>query len=856
MSERLKQLIENKGNNYILPFFWMHGEDEDTLRLYVKKIYDCGIRAFCVESRPHPDFVGKKWWQDMDVLIDEAKKLDMKIWILDDSHFPTGPAAGHAVTCEPENKKTVLGYRWIDVCGPLCGSSFIPPYEVEIDKIKHIIARRIDSNHETVDISDKFVSGRLYFNVPEGIWRIYYYYINSNCIHKEHINHLREGGARVLIDAVYQPHYLRYKDEFGKTIAGFFSDEPGFYSCEENFDSYERKLGDEHFSLSWDKDMADWLTERIGKPICEILPALSDNNAMADTVRSKYRYEYMNLLTSRYDQCFCSVIGDWCRSHGVEYIGHIIEDNNSHSNSGLSAGHFFRGMYGQDFSGADVVLHQILPGMNDIDHAAFTGFYANSLSEGEFYSYSLYHMATSLAQIDHKKKGRTMCEIFGAYGWGEGTKLMKWMADFMLVRGINRFVPHAFSPDTFPDEDCPPHFYAHGKTPQFEGFKKLMTYMNRTAHLLDGGCHVAEIAVIYDGDNAWSGEDIMRSQKVGKILANAHIQYDIIPFDAIKSGKTDNNKLILNTQEYSVIIVPYSRYITSENEEALSRLSQSGVKVIFTEKYPEIILDTGKLFEAAAKTSYTLSTLSDIPERCKKVICPQIVINDGRNTNDLSVYVYKHIDSTVFMLVNSHPSRTVSANISLKPSGNAYEYDAYNGRLYKSCKEIPLTLSAYESKLYIVTEAEIPQLSQKPDFREKLYLNNAEWTVKTATQEEYPNFTFYEKTNKLINYNTPDYLPDFSGIIRYETELKLESPITGEIKFTGVSETVQVFINGKDIGMCIAPPYSLNVHFCSGINKIVIETRNTLYNRINDIFSRYLPIEATGITGEIIIEYN
>ena len=483
MSERLKQLIENTCPNYILPFLWLHGEDEKTLRSEVQKIRQCGITAFCVESRPHPDFVGERWWQDMDILIDEAKKNRMKIWILDDSHFPTGPAAGHAATCASENRKSVLGYRWIDVCGPLSGSSFIPPHEVDVDNLKYIIARRIDGDNETIDITKNFISGRLYFDVPDGIWRIYYYYINADCIHANHINHLREGGARVLIDAVYEPHYSRYKNEFGNTIAGFFSDEPGFYSCETGYDSYERKLGDEHFSLSWDNDMADWLTDCTGKPISEILPALSDNSAMTDIIRSNYRYEYMNILTNRYDKCFCSVLGDWCRSHGVEYMGHIIEDNNSHSNIGLSVGHFFRGMNGQDYSGADVVLHQILPGMDDIDHAAFTGFYANSLSEGEFYSYSLYHMATSLAQIDSKKKGRTMCEVFGAYGWGEGSKLMKWMADFMLVRGVNRFVPHAFSPKEFPDDDCPPHFYAHGKNPQFESFKKLMTYMTRTAHL-------------------------------------------------------------------------------------------------------------------------------------------------------------------------------------------------------------------------------------------------------------------------------------------------------------------------------------------------------------------------------------
>ena len=42
---------------------------------------------------------------------------------------------------------------------------------------------------------------------------------------------------------------------------------------------------------------------------------------------------------------------------------------------------------------------------------------------------------------------------------------MKWIADHFLVRGVNWFVPHAFSMAAFPDWDCPPHFYAHGQTP-------------------------------------------------------------------------------------------------------------------------------------------------------------------------------------------------------------------------------------------------------------------------------------------------------------------------------------------------------------------------------------------------------
>ena len=77
-------------NNYIFPFLWMRGEPEEVIREEISKIAECGIRAVCVEARPHKDFCGPGWWHDMDIVLDEAKKRDMKIWILDDKHFPTG----------------------------------------------------------------------------------------------------------------------------------------------------------------------------------------------------------------------------------------------------------------------------------------------------------------------------------------------------------------------------------------------------------------------------------------------------------------------------------------------------------------------------------------------------------------------------------------------------------------------------------------------------------------------------------------------------------------------------------------------------------------------------------------------
>ena len=106
MNKRMMDLVGGTPENYIMPFFWQHGAEESTLREYMEKIDSCGIHAVCLEARPHPDYVGPKWWQDVDVIMDEARHRGMRVWILDDSHFPTGYANG-AVRNAPERLK-----RW------------------------------------------------------------------------------------------------------------------------------------------------------------------------------------------------------------------------------------------------------------------------------------------------------------------------------------------------------------------------------------------------------------------------------------------------------------------------------------------------------------------------------------------------------------------------------------------------------------------------------------------------------------------------------------------------------------------------------------------------------------------------
>ena len=125
MYTRLTDVLEGHEDNYLLPFYWQHGNHTERIPEQVKRIYDSGCRALCLESRPHPDFCGEGWWRDVDIIMEQAKKLGMKVWVLDDDRFPTGHANGGIEKKHPELRQWVLTERHIDVLGPKRQASVI-----------------------------------------------------------------------------------------------------------------------------------------------------------------------------------------------------------------------------------------------------------------------------------------------------------------------------------------------------------------------------------------------------------------------------------------------------------------------------------------------------------------------------------------------------------------------------------------------------------------------------------------------------------------------------------------------------------------------------------------------------------
>ena len=602
MNDTIRELLKGNSGDHIFPFFWQHGEDEATLRKMMKVIHDSNCKSVCIESRPHPDFCGEKWWKDMDVILDEARKMDMKVWILDDSHFPTGFANGAVKTAPLElHRQSLLSshkkYKGKEGDITIDLTKMFPP-KLNLNNFAARSATKFMSAGAPTFYDDRILSitamdekgeltdipigntGIIRWHKPAGTYEIYVTGLSRNFgIHREYINMMSKESCRILIDTVYEKHYEHYKDDFGKTILGFFSDEPelgnGIYMTGAN------GMGDAE-DLPYSDELEEELKQRLGENWKNRLIRLwcDDHSKEAAEVR----YQYMDAVTKLVRKDFSEQIGDWCRQHGVRYIGHVIEDNNSHSKTGMSLGHYFRGLNGQDMSGIDDIGGQVLPQGEDLVIKTFFG-----VRDGEFYHFALGNLGASAAAIEPSKKGNAMCEIFGNYGWSEGLRLEKYLADHFMVRGINHFVPHAFTGKDFPDPDCPPHFYAMGHNPEYRHFGKIVEYMNRICSLISGGHRDSKVAILYNAEFEWMGES-MPVQKPLRKLYESQILADTIPMDCFLETEryhTEwNDVLKVNEQRYEVLIVPYAEYIRKQIADIFDQLT---IPVLYVDRLPSIV---------------------------------------------------------------------------------------------------------------------------------------------------------------------------------------------------------------------------------------------------------------------------
>ncbi len=506
------------------PLFWLHGEDtKERLEMYVGKVAEGGNGAFTTESRPHNDWLGPNWFRDVGICLDAAKKHGLKLWIFDEKWWPSQSVAGKV---PPRYAAKQLDAVAVEVEGP---SSYKAEGFAGERYVATVAGRVVGDGAieggSLVDLASSIQNGNLTWPVPAGRWKI------MKFTHKQAPGLGQGGGKELSVDGaskdcvdwflqtVYQPHYEHFKADFGKTIQGFFYDEPetrGDWGTALNGVLAEHK--------------ADWKKAYVAYKF----RLSGDEQAAA-------RYQYLEARAEAWGRTMYGGITKWCQDRGVKSIGHFMEHAGMYMLPDFCAGDLMRVQKYSSMGGIDAVFSQFKPGQRAAYDAP---------------CWQTPKLGSSITHAYGKPDDVAMVEIFGARGQDLTYPEMKWWADHMHVCGVNFLIPHSFNPRAPHDTDCPPYFYNGGFEPRFPLYRVFADYTSRLSVMLTGGRHVAPVALLSFGQSPHVGKGVAPDQ-LSESLQDGLYDCDWLPYEVFENDmKVTGKELKLRDESYKVLVVP------------------------------------------------------------------------------------------------------------------------------------------------------------------------------------------------------------------------------------------------------------------------------------------------------------
>ena len=649
--ERRFTTLPMEARRLIGPLLWLHGdESRKQLETEIAKIAEGGNGCFTAESRPHSEWLDDKWYRDLAICLKAAKKHDLKMWIFDERWWPSQTVAGKV----PEKYAAKrLAAETQDVEGPLRhqAGGFSGGDHVAAVAGKLTDDGSVDAS-TLIDLAPSIRNGRLSVNLPAGKWRIFrFHHVLAPRLGQG--NQLSVDGASKdcvdwFIRTVYQPHYDRFKEDFGNTIVGFFYDEP-------------ETVGD------WGTELPGHLEKR-GADWKKAYVAHLDQLAGEEQVVA--RHAYLSALAETWGETMYGGLSKWCEARGVVSIGHFMEHRLLYLNRNYCAG--------------DMMLLQKYNSMGGID-AVFNQFDWNNRVGRDAPAWQNPKLGSSVSHAYGRPNDISMVEIFGARGQDLSYPEMKWWTDHMFASGINFLVPHSFNPRGPFDNDCPPYFYNSGHEPRWPLYRVFADYSARLSNLLTGGRHVAPVALVPPGLGYHAGRpgQALPADQISEALQDALYDCDWLPCEVIENDvQVEGRELQLRDERYRILILPAAEALPYPVLEKAARFHAAGGTVVGYGILPAVSTTFGRTEEDVAalrdaiwgadpKPAATVCRISPdggrsyflpdkpAPDLLRQVfadagILPTLEVLEGDTGNNLHVLHRVRNDRDIFFVANQN----------------------------------------------------------------------------------------------------------------------------------------------------------------------------------------------------------
>jgi hypothetical protein len=484
-----------------------------------------------------------------------AAKLGMKLCLYDEYWFPSGSAGGQFCKRFPELGLKTLSMQAEDVQGPKRYVTTLPP-----GKLMAAVAMS-QTTLQRVDITGQATSqGQLVYDVPAGPWKLLLF----TCTRAEKVSlmdYLDATAVRKFLEITHEEYYKRFKEYFGTTLDSAFYDEPPLYRAN-----------------TWTEGFNEKFVKRFGRSPVLLYPALwldigpetaSARNALFGFRADLFATEYIKTLD------------DWCRAHKIQLTGHM--DQEQIVNPTCVSGDLLK-----------VFQHQAIPGVDEIGHFGRTQ-RAFKLISSAAYNWD---------------KPLVMSETFGAMPNPPVDMLYRIAMD-QYAKGINFLVPHAVWLEDkkimFPPELSWRHPTYGPALPAFN------RYVGRLNLLLQGGRHVADVAVLYpiatlhaayrfDAGNPYEGGPPVAEADyldVGETLAlDLRRDYTFLHPETLDRRCEVKDKTLclenpVNHEAYRVVVLPGAKVAFASNLRKIRTFFDAGGSVIATGRLPDQSAEPG-----------------------------------------------------------------------------------------------------------------------------------------------------------------------------------------------------------------------------------------------------------------------
>jgi hypothetical protein len=724
-------------------------KSEGDMRKWVGWCKDRGFGGFAlifsnpVDSPVLPDYWYDKLLASARVLVEEAKKLDLEVWIFDEWGYPSCVAAG--LVCENKElraKKLHVSYdRFLEPGETI--SIEIPDRTVSLKSIPVNRYGFYAPAGRCNDIAEENSTGDIVKYTSKGYERVilvtweYVSFISHVPITNDPLNFslgtpdlMNKEAASRFIKVVHEKFYDELKDYFGTVIKGFFYDEPEV--C---------------FDFPWTQGFENEFIKRKGYDLRDNLPILMayagnfyhPGYHEADLIIKNLVFDYFDVWTDLVAENFYGEIQKYCHKRGVLSVGHQDMDNHTKTLASVS-GHFFKNSYYNDSPGIDVIGSNI-----DID---------------TFYDFPRF--AGSCKRLYGKNSA--MSETFAIMGIAHSPDRMRYLMEHQVIRGIDTFFNMISSIDY--EEDTYDLFKPGNYINDLHG-RNVNEHVKRAIGLANAGTPASDLAVyipmrdIYahlirdnDAHNMNSILPYDEVDRIARILAYMPCDFDYIWDEAICELKIDEGFVTAKGQVIRTIIIPPGATIDDKVMVRLKRFVKSGGNVIsILQRYANEFILCSDYFLLDEYVRPTVSLKSD--------------------NKQVSMCVRRDKDRLVYLFLNES-ARKCDCELSFRVTGDdvkVYSIDMNTGEMYvedstfsESNQVVKSVFEPGELKCYIVSNA---KLDTKHKRKQKVVTDS----IKCVTIN-LPNGTRYiTDSRKLPSWADLGY-PGQSGFVEYEIEFE------------------------------------------------------------------------------------